>query len=162
MNQTYHFSQDFFVELFESGVSKTICLTYSLLTVPILVLTLLSIIWYEKFCSDAKRTLLNRFLSSACWTCIEFVVLVQTADLLRYFYGPLPENFCLIHLSFKNAVVVQVLLFLDSIVVARYFFVFRLKNPAGFQDEFWYRFVNIWVVGFSTLSQFVFVWMPGQ
>ena len=46
--------------------------------------------------------------------------------------------------------------------LARYVFIFHLKNPARFQDDFWHLFLNIWIVGFGLVSQFVFVYLPGQ
>jgi hypothetical protein len=55
-----------------------------------------------------------------------------------------------------------VLLFLDGIMLARYTHIFWLKNPAGILDDFWIRFANVWIVGFNTASQFVFVWLPGM
>ncbi len=39
----------------------------------------------------------------------------------------------------KNVVSVQLMLFLDCIVFARYVYIFWLKNPAGFHDDFWNR-----------------------
>jgi hypothetical protein len=50
----------------------------------------------------------------------------------------------------------QGMLFLDCIMVTRYTFIFWLKNPAAFQDEFWSLFINLWVVGFSWIAQLVF------
>jgi hypothetical protein len=38
------------------------------------------------------------------------------------------------------------LLFIDAIIVARYFQIFWMKNPLSFQDDFWCLFVNIWIV----------------
>jgi hypothetical protein len=54
-----------------------LCSSFAAIAIPLLVVCLYSIICYEKSCPDSKRTLLNRFLSSACWTCIEFVFFVQ-------------------------------------------------------------------------------------
>jgi hypothetical protein len=39
----------------------------------------------------------------------------------------------------KNVVSVQLMLFLDCIVFARYVYIFWLKNPAAFHDDFWNR-----------------------
>ena len=34
-------------------------------------------------------------------------------------------------------------------------FIFWLKNPAVFQDEFWLIFINIWIKGFSFIFNFI-------
>jgi hypothetical protein len=46
-----------------------------------------------------------------------------------------------------------VLLFFDGIILARYVYIFRLKNPAAFPDDFWHRFLNTWIFWFCTASQ---------
>ena len=82
--------------------------------------------------------------------------------LFRYTFGPLPKIVCLVELVFKNAIVTQMMLFLDGMILIRYIFIFWLQNPAGFNDEFWEKFVSFWIVGFAMISQFVFVFMPGK
>ena len=37
----------------------------------------------------------------------------------------------------------------------RYAFIFWLRNPAAFHDDFWCLFISIWINGFSILFQFV-------
>ena len=34
-------------------------------------------------------------------------------------------------------------------------FIFWLKNPAAFQDQFWLIFINVWIKGFSFIFNFV-------
>jgi hypothetical protein len=55
----------------------------------------------------------------------------------------------------------QILLFFDAANIVRYLFIFRLKDPFNFQDDFWYLFVNLWVVSFSLATQFVYLYLPG-
>ena len=50
----------------------------------------------------------------------------------------------------------------DLIILTRYAYVFWLKNPAGFNDDFWVVFFNMWVVTketpkevFATLHQYI-------
>ncbi len=43
-------------------------------------LALYSIIWFERFGSDEKRTLLNMLFSMICWTCIGFCLCIQVID----------------------------------------------------------------------------------
>ncbi len=50
----------------------------------------------------------------------------------------------------------------DAITVVRCLFLFVLKNTDRFKDDFWNRFVNIWISAFCCLSQSVFLYLPGR
>ena len=63
--------------LFGNRELKSVCITFAVIFVPINLVLLYSIIWYEHFGVDAKQTIINKFLSSACWTCIAFIIFVQ-------------------------------------------------------------------------------------
>ena len=54
------------------------------------------------------------------------------------------------------------LLLLDFIAVARYIFIFWLKNPAGFNDEFWSTMINLWTFVATFLLQFTQIFLPGK
>jgi hypothetical protein len=56
---------------------------------------------------------------------------------------------------------VQAFLFFNASNMVRYLFIFWLKDPFNFQDDFWYLFANLWVVTFSLSSQFVYLYLPG-
>jgi hypothetical protein len=56
----------------------------------------------------------------------------------------------------------QLLLLQTSINLSRYMYIFWLKNPASFQDDFWTYFLNIWIGGFSYISQLIFSYLPGK
>jgi hypothetical protein len=56
----------------------------------------------------------------------------------------------------------QEILYFDIIAVLRYLFIFSIKNPGTFQDEFWNFFINIVVVSFSFLSQVIFAYLQGR
>jgi hypothetical protein len=45
--------------------------------------------------------------------------------------------------------------------MVKYIFIFWLKDPFNFQDDFWYLFANLWVIIFSVTSQFVYLYLPG-
>ena len=68
---------------------------------------------------------------------------------------------CRFNYFFKLALTTQGMLFLDCIMITRYIFIFWLKNPGAFKDEFWSLYVNIWVVFFSWISQIIFDVMLG-
>ncbi len=121
---------------------------------------LCSIIWFEKFGSDAKRTILNKLVGSVCASALEWCFFVQMPELARYLLGPMPSWVCLTHSIVKNSILMQMLIFFDCITIFKYLFVFKLRNPGGFLDDFWTVFINIWVFGFCTLSQFAQTILP--
>jgi hypothetical protein len=44
---------------------------------------LLFVIWFERFGSDKKRTLLNKLVASNCWNAVVFNVFVEAAYIAR-------------------------------------------------------------------------------
>ena len=155
-------TSDFFSGVYETRLSKTCFEVFAIISIPIVIVLSYSIIWYEHYGQDAKRTIVNKIFSSMCWICIEYSLLVSIPDLSRYLFGSLPELFCWSHLIIKNGLVVKLLLLQTGHIISRYACIFWMKNPAAFNDDFWSLFINIWVVGVSYLSQFVFVYLPGR
>jgi hypothetical protein len=101
-------SADFFAGAFHNGPLKTVSITVTLISLVCLVLSGYGIIWYEKYGSDKKRIIINRLLTSICWTGIEFYLLVIPVEVARYILGPLPEFVCSFHLMLKNIINFQV------------------------------------------------------
>jgi len=155
-------SIDFFESAFRDGPIKTTAISVTLIFIAFLIPIGYGIIWYERYGSDKKRILVNRLLTSLCWTGIVMHVVVTPIDILRYLYGPLPVQFCYFLVIVKNVLNVQTALFADGVSLIRYMYVFYLKNPFDFKDDFWHFFLNFWVVGFSIVSQFTFVFLPGK
>ena len=120
------------------------------------------IIWYERHGSDLKRIFINKVVSSACWSILAWISVIQIPILVQHVTGHLPTLICFLHLILKNAILIQIVLFYDAIVIVRYISIFVLKNPLSFENDFWFCFVNISVVTFSLLSQTVFVLLPGN
>ena len=161
-NSTLNSTSDFFDGVFEKRLSKTFFELFAFIAIPTVVALSYSIIWYERYGQDAKRTIVNKIFSSLCWTSIEFTLLVCIPDLSRYLLGPLPEFLCWFHLIIKNGLFAKILLLQTGLIILRYACIFWLRNPAAFNDDFWSRFINIWVLKISYSSQFVFVYLPGQ
>jgi hypothetical protein len=67
---------------------------------------------------------------------------------------------CFFAVVARNSVQTQVVLFYNAILITRYVYIFLIKNPGGVDDEFWCRFVSIWIVGFSTFINFVIYTLP--
>jgi hypothetical protein len=82
--------------------------------------------------------------------------------MFRYLLGPFPIKFCLIQYALKNGIYSQILLYLNGIILFRYIFIFWLKNPTVFQDDFWNLFINIWIFGFVIINQIISSQMPGR
>ena len=135
---------------------------FSLIFSTLGIFTLYSIIWFERFGSDLKRMFINKTIMSVFWSILAWIVFAQIPDMIRYFSKPFSDTFCFVYLLLKNAIVMQILLFFDAHNLVRYLFIFWLKNPYNFQDDFWYLCVNIWIVAFSLAGQFVFLYLPGH
>ena len=129
---------------------------------PIYLAAFVLIIRYEQSCSDLRRVFTNRMVSSACWSSITWLIVGHVPELIRLLMGSYPASICRIHFVLKNAALLQVVLFYDAMVVVRYLLIFVMKNPFGFQNEFWSFFVNVSVVTFSCISPTVHLLLPGK
>ncbi len=149
MNNTT--DQEVFIGLFQSRPSKIFSICFSFLSTSLAVFLFYGIIWFERFGTDNKRTLINKLVSSQCWSAIQYFAICQNLDIIRYIVGPLPEWFCFLILVYKNSLKAQ---FIDSSILVQYVFVFWLKNPGGVNDDFWSCFINLWIIGFSYIFYF--------
>lgn len=136
-------------------------MSISLVLTFFLIPFLFSIVWYDWFGFAQKRILINRLVSSVCLVCSADLILVQIPDVLRYLLGPFPSSFCFLHYVLKNTFALQQIMYADVISISRYIFIFWLKNPAMFPDDFWIKFTNIFIFSFSFFSQFAFACLPG-
>ena len=148
-------SNDYFEFLMENTFIRIYSIVICSINVMVVPLMLYSIIWFDKFGSDKKRTILNMLVSIICWTGIEFNFIIQATEIIRFLYGPLPELYCSLKSILRAAYITQVFLFFDGIACMRYIFIFFLKNPAAFRDDFWCFFINIWVKAFSLIVEIV-------
>ena len=83
-------------------------------------------------------------------------------DIFLDFLGPLGDNFCLIHCSLKNTIVVHQMCLLNYIILVKYLLIFVSKNPTEIMSNFWNFFLNILSLGLSSLSQIFYVLLPGR
>ena len=144
-----------FNELFQPRTSMILSVIFSVIASSINVAFFYGIIWFERFGTDNKRTLINKLVSSQCWSIIYYLAFCQMADTLVYIVGPFPESFCFYLLVLKNSLKAQILLFIDLSLFTQYLFIFWLKNPAAVNDDFWSRFSTIWISGFNYILYFV-------
>jgi hypothetical protein len=143
----------FLRNLLEEKSAKVISILLSTVGTTFLILLTYGIIWYEHFGSDKQRILVNKFVSSLCWTVLEWLLFIQPFDIVSYIVGPMPESICLIEVLLRNSIPLQMLLIMNGIAVTRYVFIFWLKNPTAFKDDFWSFFLNMWIVGLSLITE---------
>ena len=87
---------------------------------------------------------------------------VQPISIYRAAIGPIKLDFvCRVNSVLRNSIPMQCLLISDTIVVAKYVFLFHMKNPTALQDDFWNGFINIWIFFFCTMSQVIHILAPG-
>jgi hypothetical protein len=95
--------------------------------------------------TDLSQMFTNKMVSSICWLAVQMLVLA-IPDQVMYFYRPFPQWICFIQLIIRYSVAFGLLLLLDAIVIAKYIFIFWMENPFSFQDDFWCRFTNTWII----------------
>ena len=78
-------------------------------------------------------------------------VLSQTLEIYRFSLGPLPSSVCCFQNLIKCSFLVIIFLLTDAVVITRYVYIFWLKNPASFRDEFWLCFTTAWIYGIALI-----------
>jgi hypothetical protein len=140
-----------FHALTENNLLQILSLTLAVLCVLVCPPLLYSVIWFEKFGSDKKRTLINKLVSMNCWNTIGYLIFVQTLEILRFIHGPLPGVICAAQNVLRFSFGCSIVLNADATLVANYAYIFWLKNPAGFHDDFWCNFISAWIYLMSFL-----------
>ena len=153
---------DFFSGLFEKRLSLISTLIFSYIGTYVSIVCVFCIIWFEKTGSDLKKTFLNRLYASCWWSLLVWFLLVQNLTMFRYSFGPLPKAVCYASQFTNFYLTMTIITLLDFIIVARYFLIFCLKNPAGFNDEFWATFIRCWSHFFVLISQIIIFYLPGK
>ena len=110
---------------------KTVFFILSIISGIVLIPFAYSIIWYEKFGSDKKRTLINKLVASLCWNEIAFFSTVQILYVVRFYFGPLPPFLCFWMFVIRKTIIINGIFTLNSMSLVRFIFIFWLKNPAG-------------------------------
>jgi hypothetical protein len=145
-----------------TNLQKTSLVVISVISSLIIIPAAFSLIWYEKFGSDKRRTLINKLVSALCWNGMVFLSTCQLAYAVRFYFGPLPKLVCFWLFVIRKAIVINLVLLATAMTLTRYIFIFWLKNPAAFNDEFWFVFVNLWIAGLSFITQFLRGSIPGS
>ena len=118
LNETLNQS-DYYPFMTESNIVKWTAWTISCLHVLTGPCALYIVIWYERYGSDRKRTLLNMLISKLCWTAIAYIFAVQMVELARHIVGPLYDIVCLLYMLGRIGLTVMAVLFLNGVVISR-------------------------------------------
>ena len=140
-----------FQGLYELQPSKTILVILSVILTLVNLILSSGIIWFEKFGSDQRRTLLNKLVSMVSSRLVHWMVICQTGDIIRYSFGPLPTSVCSFVSIYKASVRFQVQLIFVAMYVTKYIFVLHLKNPSAITEDFWSIFINLLIHGCSNI-----------
>jgi hypothetical protein len=85
------------------NLTKSFAIILSLLLSLIVLPSLYGIIWYERFGSDSKRTLINQLFASVCWYIIITVLFLQFPMTARFIYTkPFSQYVCTV-IDFSSA-----------------------------------------------------------
>ena len=141
----------YFDALLEHSTLKYACIVWSMVCIIVISCLLGGVIYYERFGSDQKRIFTNRMVSSICWTLLEALLTIVIPDMVLYCLKSLPVEICYVLAVTRQALIIRLLLLFDSIIIARYIFIFRMKNPLILDDEFWSKIVNVWIVAIRYL-----------
>ncbi len=145
-NQSGLHQEDYFSAIYTNNNLLRYCfIAFAIFSSIFGTLGLYIIVWFEKRSNKQRQTLLNKLAALCLWSCIEFVLVIESTEVARYFYGPLPEKLCFWHQVYRSFFTIEVLLQIDAIIIARYIFIFWLKNPTGFNDGVWFWFIFIWI-----------------
>ena len=144
-------------QLFQNVFENKIISLLLTLSPFLLVLSMLSaygIIWFERFGTDQKRTIINKLVSDSLWIVVIQLPLIMLSDFVRYLLGPLNPHFCFFQVVFKASAFTQILCYFDAMIVAKYALIFWTKNPWSINDDFWSRYVSICIYIFSYTANF--------
>ena len=146
-------SSDFFRVVSEDNPYKNVSIVAFTILAALIIPLLYGIFWFERFGSDTKRIFSNMLVVSTCWKVIECGIFVQSPCVIRYIWGPLPTHLCFFLAIVQSSVILDFFLLFDAMALARYAFIFWMKDPDNFQDQFWHRFTLTWIKCFSLLFQ---------
>ena len=159
LTDIFEFDQPF-GGLMENKPSKILSLLFSCFTVPTNIMLLYGIVWYEKYGTDNKRTLMNKLVASQSWNLIGPYLFSQPVEILSFIIGRIPPQACFINIILKNSSKTCMLLLLDSTILVQYLLIFWVKNPAAVHDDFWSFFITSWTAGLSLIYNFIKFFIP--
>ena len=140
---TISVEEDFFRILYSDTPLKQATIAVFFIATIFGLLLESGIIWYERNGNHRYRTVINQLFSTISWFVIWYILLVYIPDGVRYLNGPLNATFCSVHLFFKNGLTNCIVLTLDSIILLRYLFIFKISNFGFVNDDLVATFFQI-------------------
>lgn len=143
--------ENIFAPIYAWSAPKVLGMTLYFLTETLGNSLLIGIIWYEKCGSDpSTRTLINKLTSAFCT-----MLLVMNLTLTNYvayvhLTGPSGIRLCSFSIFCSNFFLCLGLLYLDTIIILRYMYIFWWKNVGAINDRAFSLFstVNNIVIAF--------------
>ena len=138
---------DFFKELYsDSGLKQATVAIFYTGTLFGLILEF-GIIWFERGGGNQRyRTTINQLFSTLSWIVVSYIIFVYIPEGIRFQAGPQNATFCDLQTFLKNFIPASFVLTLDSIILLRYIFIFKLSNFAVINDDFIAIFIQITVL----------------
>jgi hypothetical protein len=113
-------NEDYYTPLVENNFLKVASITFLMISNIVGIPLVYGMIWFERFGSDKKRTILNQLFSATCWIFILHVCcLVHLPEVFRYLHGPLPQCWCFLASVLRNAALTIYVLYYDAITIMR-------------------------------------------
>ena len=122
-----------FDELYRNRMSKILSILFSFTTAPFIVALFYGIVWYERYGTDNKRTLINKLVASQCWAFIQYFSVLQIIETITFIVGGSPSFVCFGQVMMKNSYKTQFLLFFDSSIFVQYLFIFFGQKSSSCQ-----------------------------
>ena len=139
---------------------KVTILTFAVLINSINICLAYGIIWFVKYATNNKRTLVNKILAAIFWIGIHYFLFCQYSDTFQFIFGPFSENYCILQAALKTCLKHQVLLYFDFALIVRYSFIFWVKNPAAVCEDYWIIMIKCFVVVISYILTVVIYVLP--
>ena len=126
---------------FDTFLANSHLLKYAFVAVAVMVILLFvplyySVVWYERYGHDQKRTLLNQLTAFICKVVIAYLLVCVSGDIFISLSGPLPFCYCHLQLYLKQLVVAILILSVNCIMIVRHVLIFWLKTPSIVHDDF--------------------------
>ena len=141
--------------------AKKAALIFSLFSSIVVTWFLVFVIKFER--DHHNKTLINQFISDIMCMGIVWNMVMQPITFYRYLVGP-PHSYFLCGLDsvLRNGLTMHGLLLFDAIIIARFVFVYVIKNPTALQDDFWNLFTNAFITAFWIIAQTIYILAPGK
>jgi hypothetical protein len=130
-----------FEQVYREPVVKPVFLASSVALGCINIPLCYGIIWYEQ--NNHYRTLINKLVASIIFYVVLWLLLTDVSAIVFVAAGPMGSVYCKLDIIAVNVIAMQAMSCLNGIMVAKYIFVFWIKNPLAVQEDFFAIFINV-------------------